>query len=241
MSLTDAIAITVSSRFRGPPDGGNGGYTCGLIGAALDRVVTVRLNRLVPLDVPLMLSPAGEEQWVLQQDGQVVAQVRAAELLMDVPSPPGYVQALDASLHYRGFHGHPYPQCFVCGPERATGDGLRLFAGSVPGTQIVAAPWRPDASLGEGAKVAPEFMAAALDCPGFFSLTDARPGPWLLGEFTARIDRCVHVEEPCVVIGWKLASEGRKHTVGTAVFDEDGELAAVAKGLWIEPRSTQQK
>ncbi len=84
--------------------------------------------------------------------------------------------------------------------------------------------------------MAPEFISAALDCPGFFALTNERPGPWLLGEFTAHIDRCVHVEEPCVVIGWTIATEGRKRTVGTAVFDEDGELCGYAKGLWIEPR-----
>ena len=59
----------------------------------------------------------------------------------------------------------------------------------------------------------------------------------LLGEFTAHIDRCVHVDEPCVVIAWKLSDSGRKHEVGTALFDEDGELCARARALWIELRT----
>jgi hypothetical protein len=59
----------------------------------------------------------------------------------------------------------------------------------------------------------------------------------LLGEYTAHVDRRVHVDEPCVVIGWRIATSGRKHEVGTALFDEDGELCAQAHALWIEPRS----
>lgn len=236
MSLSDALLLTVEARFCGPPGCGNGGYVCGLIGAALDRTVTVRLNRLVPLDVPLQLVSSGDDEWRLLHEGQGIARVRADTLQLEVPAPPGYVQALDATLHYRGFDNHPYPGCFVCGPARGRGDGLRIFAARLPGSSIACAAWMPDASLaGKDGKVAPEFIAAALDCPGYFAL-DAGPGGWLLGEYTAHVDRCVHVDEPCVVIGWPLGSEGRKHVVGTALFDEDGELAAMARGVWIAPR-----
>jgi hypothetical protein len=57
----------------------------------------------------------------------------------------------------------------------------------------------------------------------------------LLGEFTAHVDRCVHVDEPCVVLGWHISSNGRKHEAGTALFDEDGELCARANAVWVEP------
>jgi hypothetical protein len=239
MSLHDAVMLTIDARFCGPPGSGNGGYVAGVIGAALNQVVTVRLSRPVPLEVPLALVHVEPALWQLQHEGQGLAEVRPATLDLQPPAPPSYVQALDASLHYSGFHDHPAPGCFVCGHERRRGDGLRLFAAHVPGTQIAAAAWLPDASLGDAeGRVQPEFMAAALDCPGYFALLDAKPGGWLLGEFTARIDRCVHVDEPCVIVGWRLGSERRKHTVGTAVFDEDGELAAVAKGVWIEPRGS---
>ena len=40
----------------------------------------------------------------------------------------------------------------------------------------------------------------------------------------------------CVVIGWALKHEGRKHVVGTAIFDNFGELCGRALATWIEPR-----
>lgn len=58
----------------------------------------------------------------------------------------------------------------------------------------------------------------------------------LLGEFTAHVDRRVHVDEPCVIIGWRINVSGRKYEVGTALFDEDGDLCAKACALWVEPR-----
>lgn len=230
-------SLTIPARFCGPPDTGNGGYVCGLVSAAIGRVVTVRLNRPIPLERPLELLATGEDEWLLQDHGQPLARVRAATLTLEVPTPPSYLDALDGSVRYRGFQQHPYPRCFVCGPARERGDGLRLFTASVHERPIVAAAWLPDVSLaGADGKVAPEFLSAALDCPGFFALTDAPAGAWLLGEFTAHVDRSVHVDESCVVIGWKLGAEGRKHSVGTALFDADGELVAYAKGVWIAPR-----
>jgi hypothetical protein len=234
----DAVMLTIDARFRGPPGSGNGGYVAGAIGAALDQVVTVRLNRPVPLDEPLALLQVEPGLWRLEHQGKAIAEARPATLDLDPPPPPSYLRALEASLHYAGFHDHPAPGCFVCGFERRRGDGLRVFAATVPGTQNAAAAWLPDASLAAAdGKVAPEFMAAALDCPGYFALVGATVGGWLLGEFTARLDRRVHVDEPCVIVAWKIGSERRKHTVGTALYDEDGELAGVAKGVWIEPRT----
>jgi hypothetical protein len=46
----------------------------------------------------------------------------------------------------------------------------------------------------------------------------------------------VRLNEPCVVIGWQLGQDGRKHYTGTAVFDEAGELCGLATATWIEPR-----
>ena len=113
---------------------------------------------------------------------------------------------------------------------------MRLFAGAVPGQAFVATGWVPDASLGRAdGTVAPEFIATALDCPGFQSMQTGLK-PYLLGEFTCRIDRPVHVGEPCVIVGWKIEVKGRRHIVGTSLHGKDGQLCAVAKGVWIEPR-----
>ena len=39
---------------------------------------------------------------------------------------------------HAGLHDHRYPTCFVCGPERAQGDGLRIFTGPVEDKSLVA-------------------------------------------------------------------------------------------------------
>ena len=49
-----------------------------------------------------------------------------------------------------------------------------------------------------------------------------------------RRHRRPRVGDPCIVIGWRLGAEGRKHYAGTAVFDQDGELLARAKATWVE-------
>jgi hypothetical protein len=121
--------------------------------------------------------------------------------------------------------------------QRLRGDGLRIFAGPLPEHGLVAAPWVPDSSLDAGdGKVRPEFMSAALDCPGYYAVApDDRM--LLLAEFTAHVDRRVHIGESCTLIGWQIAVEGRKHAAGTALFDGKGQLCGGARALWIAPRS----
>lgn len=235
---TERTLPQVAARFCGPPASANGGYICGLIADAIGRLVTVRLTAPPPLDTDMTVQEGPEQTWYVEHAGVRVAEARPASLTgFVVPAPVSYVEALDAALHGPSDPGeHPCPGCFVCGPLRPRGDGLRLFAGPVPGRDIVATGWLPTADLARtDGKIAPEFIAAALDCPGFQALRTGRQ-PWLLGEYTCRIDRRVHVEEPCVIVGWKIESKGRKSIVGTALFDEDGELCAVAQGLWIQPR-----
>jgi hypothetical protein len=233
--------IRVASRFCGPPGSANGGYVAGLVAQAIGSLVTVRLLRPPPLETDLALVAAEEPgHWAVLHGTQRVIEARPGTLDLIAPPPPTYVEALEASLHAPGLLEHPCPGCFVCGPGRARGDGLRLFASPVSGRDIAAAPWLPDESLSQGdGKVRPEFIAAALDCPGFHALRTGRR-LWLLGEYTCHIDRLVHVGEPCVISAWQLTVRGRVATVGTALFDEDGQLCAMARGTWIEPRPAAQ-
>jgi hypothetical protein len=53
---------------------------------------------------------------------------------------------------------------------------------------------------------------AALDCPGVFA-PGVIQGPErmiVLGRLTARLDRRPPPGEPCIVVGWRIASGGRK-------------------------------
>jgi hypothetical protein len=238
--------LTVAPRYCGPPGSANGGYVAALFAQHAPGTVRIRLHLPPPLGVPMQVAHREGGRLELLHDTRVVASAEPAQLELDVPAPPGYVNALEASRHYTGFTAHAYPGCFVCGPQRARGDGLRIFAGPLAAvdagagtsgaTAMVAAPWVPDVALGlDDHKVRPEFMWAALDCPGYFAARSDRV-PMLLGEFTAHVDRRVHVDEPCVIIGWRVSAAGRTYEVGTALFDEDGELCAKARAVWIELR-----
>ncbi len=231
-------SLTVDARFCGPPGCANGGYLAGLLSNRSAARVRVRLERMVPLGVPLEVvsrDDGGVE--LLQADTILARALPTGELALDVPGAPSYLEALEASRHFAGFRHHPYPDCFVCGTHRARGDGLRVFAGRWRSEGRVAAPWVADASLSDGdGKVRPEFISAALDCPGAFAAREDLV-PMLLGEFIAHIDRRVHVDEPCVIVGWRIGASGRKFEVGTALFDEDGEPCARARAVWIELRA----
>jgi hypothetical protein len=118
---------------------------------------------------------------------------------------------------------------------RARGDGLRIFPGYVGDGPVLAAPWVPDVSLaGETGKVLPEFLWAALDCPGAFANWPPEESIVLLGELCAQIDGSVSAGKWCVVVAWPLGTEGRKRLAGTAVMSGSGETVAVAKATWIE-------
>jgi hypothetical protein len=236
-TMTASRILVINRRFRGPPTSGNGGYTCGMLAAAAAKPVEVRLIRPPPLDKPLEISTDAATSGLVLKDGaEIVATATPKTFDVEVPKPPTYAQALAAVSRYEGFQAHAYSDCFVCGPARERGDGMRIFASPIDGMNVVAAAWMPDRSMvGADGKVLPELMWAALDCPGFFATGAAIKGP-LLGTYAARIDRCVHLDAPCVVMGWALKHDGRKHVVGTAIFDNFGELCGRALATWIEPR-----
>lgn len=231
--------LRVAARFCGPPASANGGYVCGLIAEAIGQLVTVRLLKPPPLDAELSVHADGDGTWHVEHAAQRIAEARVASLddLLD-PVAVSATDALSASQlsPWCDASQHPCPGCFVCGPLRPPGDGLRLFAGALPGREEVATVWQPELSLARpDGFVAPEFIAAALDCPGFQALKTGLK-PWLLGEYTCRIDELVRVHEPCIIVGWKIETKGRRAIVGTALYGSDGRLCALARGTWIEPR-----
>jgi len=228
--------ISVARRFRGPPNSANGGYFAGLVATLAADTLTVRLLKPPPLDTDLAVTTRSDGVLEVRAGELLVGEARHNELKLMLPEAPSYFEAVEASRRYSGFNGQAFATCFVCGTQRPRGDGLRIFAGALPERRLVAAPWVPDSSLDRGdGKVRPEFMSAALDCPGYYALVpDSRL--LLLAELTVHLDRLVHVDESCTVIGWSMGSDGRKHRAGTALFDEDGEVCGRGHALWIEPR-----
>ncbi|HVU78436.1 MAG TPA: hypothetical protein VHC67_12695 [Gaiellaceae bacterium] len=217
------MAIVVDRRFRGPRGSGNGGYCCGLFAAAHGGdVVEVTLRLPPPLETPLELRDGR-----ILVGADVVAEVREAELGIEPPDPVAFG---DARASETAYLDSPFPECFVCGHARGE-DALHIHPGPVAGRDVHAATWRVAADA-----VGPEFVWAALDCPGAYATEALGRGAVVLGRLTARVDRVPEAGEECVAVAWKLGSDGRKHGAGTALFTGSGELLGLARAVWIEPR-----
>lgn len=235
-----AETVVVEGRFRGPAGIGNGGYVAGRMAALLGtQPAEVTLRRGWPLDLPLRIAREGDAVQALDEAGQVIAETREAALDLAPPAPPTREQAEAAT---RWFLASPFTHstglCFVCGSATAEGVGLRVLTGRVEGRpDIAAALWRPAAAFaGPDGAIAPEFLWAALDCPGAFAFTvNDRPQRMLLGRITGRLDGHVAPGEACIVMGWQIRREGRKLHAGTALLGEDGGLRGIARALWVLP------
>jgi hypothetical protein len=172
----------------------------------------------------------------LLHGSSVIAEAKPAAVDLAPPRVPSYARAESASGNYLGFTRHPFPRCFVCGPERRAGDGLRIFPGPLEADGLVAAPWTPDRSLANGSDVVGrEFLWAALDCTSGFAVLPVPEGRAIvLGELSARIDGDAVPDDKYVVVGWPLRIDGRKRCSAAAVLRDTGELLAVGRATWIE-------
>jgi hypothetical protein len=231
--------LTIPARFNGPPASANGGYTCGLVAGLVGaEEVTVSLRLPPPLGKPLGVVREGERVEV--RDGEtLIADGVPGELRLDVPEAiaPREAAAASQAGRDRWCAAHPFPTCFVCGPGREPGDGLRLFPGELR-DGLFAADWTPDASLDDGSgQVRAECVWAALDCPTSAPVANFASGPpMVLARLTARLGCSVNVGEPHAILSWPLAEDGRKRHAACALFDSAGRLVCASQALWIELR-----
>ncbi|WP_328343344.1 hypothetical protein [Micromonospora sp. NBC_00421] len=213
--------MIIESRYNGPPGSGNGGWSAGVFAEAYgaDRPVEVTLRRPPPLDTPLTLTDGD----VYDPDGHLVAEVRPAD---DPPAPVPPVDpatAHAASAGYPGLVDHPFPGCYVCGPEHP--DGLRIFPGRLPDGRT-AAPWRTPQ------RVTAPTAWAALDCPGGWTVI--APGrPYVLGRLAVALDTLPEPGEQCVVTGAVVTAEGRLAVVHTSLYGSAGGLLGRARATWV--------
>ena len=215
--------MTIDRRYRGPLTSANGGYAAGLLGSRLGTSAVVTLRLPPPLDRPLAVRADGDRLLL-------VAEAAAGEPDVTAPVPPTPALAAEASAGVGAWGPPAFAECFVCG-ERADGSGLGIHAGPVPGRDgLVAATW-------VAREVSPEVVWAAIDCPGAYAVGDPGGGAIVLGRMSARVGRVPEESEPCVVVGWPLGEDGRKLFAGTALYGEQGDVLAVARQVWILPRS----
>jgi len=227
--------VIIPRRFCGPPDSGNGGYTCGVLGTLLGGAAEVTLRSPPPLDRPIDVERHGSGVH-LRAGGQLVAEATPTVIGMNAPPAPSPDEAAAASERFPWREKHLYPTCFVCGPKRTPGDGMCIYPGAVEGRGIAAAPFVPDATLaGEDGRLRPEVAWAALDCPSWFGFQcfNAFDGVILLGRLAARIDSLPRTGDRCIVVGWSLGRDGRKIRCGSALYSEKGEPLAIGQATWI--------
>ncbi|MEH1027345.1 hypothetical protein Q3V37_11835 [Micromonospora profundi] len=213
--------MRIESRYNGPPGSGNGGWSAGVFATAAggSEPVEVTLRRPPPLDTTLSLVDGA----VLDPAGEIVAEVRPAGDVDAVVPPVDWATAVAASTSYPGLVEHPFPGCYVCGPDRA--DGLRIFPGRLPDDRT-AAPFRAPE------QVSAATVWAALDCPGGWTVL-AAGRPYLLGRIAAAIVAHPAPGDECVVTGALIGVDGRKAMVHTSLYGPDGALLGAARATWI--------
>lgn len=234
MDGTSPITIFIDQTFCGPPNSGNGGYVCGMLAKYIPGVAEVSLRQPPPLNTSMRVELKEGKAFLFDQD-TLVAEAKPTHFDLDIPAMPDFMTAEVASKGYAGFKKHYFPTCFVCGPGREAGDGLRIFAGPTPDGKMVAATWMPaDALFDMNGKLLTEYYWAALDCPGAYAIHETKESMKVLGRISTKIVEVIRPGEKIIVTGWQIGAEGRKFYSGTALFNEEGTLKAFAKAIWIE-------
>lgn len=228
--------VMVPARFCGPPDSGNGGYTCGLLARELGGALECTLRMPVPLDVPLHFERRSEGG-VLLHDGKIVVEARPATIDVTPPARVSMQAATEALTASPALDpGHLFPTCFVCGPKRAARDGLRIFPAPVDGDTYVAT-WTPDGEFADEEQLLrPEFLWAALDCPTGFAAGFPRVGKLVTGRLAVEQRAAIRTGKSCLLMSWPVGVEGRKHFSAACLYQDD-RLCAVAKATWVKIES----
>jgi len=229
--------LVIDKRYEGIPGVSLGGYLAGIAAKELGPSAAVALMKPVPPGSAVTLE-RGESQVVLRFDGEIAATAAPAQLQTTAPSPVAAEEAERASRRYLGFNHHFFPNCFTCGPNRLSGDGLRIFPGPVEGRPVVATRWQPPPSVWQADRtVASEFLWAALDCPAIWGQVVHGGGEpddrAVSGRLALHQHAPVRGDATSIVVGWPIERQGRKIIAGAAIFSESGQLLVEARQTMI--------
>ena len=126
----------------------------------------------------------------------------------------------------------PFRSASSADPERT--DSLRILPGPVAGKALIAAPWTPGRDLAVAHEVLPQFVWAALDCPGGLAWLDVAAGQsFVLGRLAVKLVSPVVVGEPYVALGWQVGRDGRKLFSRTALLHASGRVCGVGAATWF--------
>ena len=238
----------LASRYCGPPQSGNGGYFCGRIADHFGGPVAIRLKAPPPLEVPLVIEREDTRAKVLHGT-QVIAEVSSKGT---APAPVAYlplseVQTISAQGLIASKINHPFPTCFVCGPDRKHQDGMRIFTGPNQEKTLYAAHWSADLCWSTDSKhIDHRFIWAAMDCPssGPAFATALEPQStiaYVLGTLEVHIERPVPAGRDYVVTSVLDEDTGKLYRTRVSLYGEDGVHYASGRAVWVQvPRSLFQ-
>ncbi len=245
MTIKALPTVSIDGVYNGAVKAANGGYICGLLASFVEGDAEVRINAAFPVETPL--------QPVRKKDGgiemylgeKLLGSARLTTVELETPRPPDYETARRASENFLFLHRVDAQGCFVCSPIRTPDKGLRIFIGALdniaqqdPGSNLVAAIWRPTANLDDGTgHIDDIYIWSALDCPGVCALKLRYPasGILVLGSCAGSIKRPLPIGENYIVSAWQMPpAGGAKLYMGAAIHSQAGELMACAKQICFD-------
>ena len=92
-------ALTIPSRFCGPPGSGNGGYVCGRIAGYLDGPVTVTLRQPAPLATPMAVERDSGSSVHIRHGRTLIAEATSSpgSPALEIPGPVSMAEARTAA------------------------------------------------------------------------------------------------------------------------------------------------
>lgn len=238
-------SFTIDRRFCGPPQSSNGGYFCGMVAEHFSTPVAIRLKAPPPLNVPLTLEPDGDRTRIRDDRQDIGIALQAGE----PPEPSPFMSLdqarliseqgrVDASIN------HPFPSCFVCGPNRDRADGMRVFTGPNADETLYAAHWFAEAAWASNGKtIDARYIWSAMDCPSsgpaFATVLDPESTKaYVLGTLEVHIEKDVPVGQDYVITCSLDEDTGKVYKTRVSLYGHQGTHYATGRAVWVQvPRS----
>lgn len=228
--------IVLDPRNNGPRRSSNGGFAAGTFARHVGGTAWVRLMAPPPLGTALTVDVDDEGVATILGGARTIATARpVTPFVLEPPIVPSMEAVESASLLNPGRHTRStLSDCIVCGPRRA--DGMHVVPGplSIPGQDLLVAPFIPHEQEAVDGVVRPEAVWGALDCPSYPAALLRQRKIAFLGELTAHRRRDIRVGEQLVVVGWTIDAGTRSHRTASAIIDADDEVVASAHATWVE-------
>jgi len=227
--------IVLDPRNNGPRRSSNGGFAAGTFAQQVGGTAQVRLMAPPPLGVPLTASVHDGVTTISDGTRTIATAKRVSPFVLEAPVVPSMDTVEAASLLYPGRHTrNALSDCIVCGPDRAGGMHVTPGPLSIPGHDLLVAPFVPHEQEAVNGVVRPKAVWGALDCPSYPAELMRQRKIAFLGELTAHRRREIRVGEQLVVVGWTIDAGTRSHRTATVIIDADDEVVASAHATWVE-------